>query len=259
MWSLAGPATLLFLGTPISSRNPSTMCGVLYPAIILFFYTSCDARAVTQQTNDAEMLTDMFQKVNDLWHSMLYAIPIQNNPNGTAYAICNLQPNPKLNATEPKVTGQVLLKQSYPHGKLEANFILKGFSQEPGESTKAIHIHSLGDLSNGCDSTGGHYNPLSVNHPHHPGDFGNFHVQDGKIQQHIKYLDATLFGPYSVCGKSIVVHKLADDLGKGNNHASLENGNAGTRLACCVIGASGSTTWDNYMAMPGGPDSEGSE
>lgn len=27
-----------------------------------------------------------------------------------------------------------------------------------------FHIHELGDLSNGCNSTGSHYNPLNKNH-----------------------------------------------------------------------------------------------
>ncbi|XP_075045135.1 extracellular superoxide dismutase [Cu-Zn] [Mixophyes fleayi] len=227
------------------------MCCVIYPAIILLIYTSCDVRAVTQQINGTEILTDMSQKVNDIWTMILNGVPFRNNPDGTAYAMCNLQPNPKLNVTESTITGHILLKQSYPNGKLEAQFILQGFSLNPNESTKAIHIHSYGDLSNGCDSAGGHYNPLSVNHPNHPGDLGNFLVQDGRIQQHLTNLDATLFGPDSVFGKSIIVHKLADDLGKGNNLASLENGNAGARLACCVIGASSNTSWNKYMAMSG--------
>uniref|UniRef100_A0A7M4EAS0 Superoxide dismutase [Cu-Zn] n=1 Tax=Crocodylus porosus TaxID=8502 RepID=A0A7M4EAS0_CROPO len=99
-------------------------------------------------------------------------------------------------------------------------------------------LYSFGDLSDSCNSTGGHYNPFSVNHPHHPGDFGNFYSKDGKIRKYKSNLSATLFGPYTIMGRSVVIHEQEDDMGKGNNKASLENGNAGRRLACCVIGIS---------------------
>lgn len=223
------------------------MSCLFYPAFILYMFVFSGVRTMTLPSDEAEMLTVMSQKVDDIWNTVLIGIPIKSPDNNT-YGICNLQPNPKLSEGEAKITGQVLLKQSYPNGKLEAHFTVQGFPLDTNTSAKAIHIHSFGDLSNGCDSTGGHYNPFSVNHPQHPGDFGNFEVQDGKIQQHLTNLEATLFGPYSVFGKSIVVHKLADDLGEGNNQASLENGNAGTRLACCVVGFSSKASWDKFTA-----------
>ncbi|XP_018421071.1 PREDICTED: extracellular superoxide dismutase [Cu-Zn]-like [Nanorana parkeri] len=220
---------------------------VLCLSFILLVYTSCSVQAVVRQRSQADILNDINEKVNDLWNVYGSKYPLLNNADRMLYAICNLQPNPKLNVTEPKITGQILFKQAYPQGKLEAHFAVQGFPLNPIGSARAIHIHTFGDLSNGCDSAGGHYNPYSVNHPHHLGDFGNFHVQNGEIQQHLSNLEASLFGPVSVMGRSVVLHKFLDDLGKGNNQASLENGNAGPRLACCVIGFTNKAAWDKCM------------
>uniref|UniRef100_A0A8C1MZZ3 Superoxide dismutase copper/zinc binding domain-containing protein n=1 Tax=Cyprinus carpio TaxID=7962 RepID=A0A8C1MZZ3_CYPCA len=57
----------------------------------------------------------------------------------------------------------------------------------------AMYIHEYGDLSKGCGSTGGHCNLLSVNHPQHPGDFGNFIPVNENIHQSLDS-SATLFG-----------------------------------------------------------------
>lgn len=203
-----------------------------------------------QEGNEGKILQDVSNKVDDLWSLYGAIYPTKNNNDTSQYAICILQPNPKLSESELKITGKVYFKQEYPKGMLEAYFDLTGFPPD-SNSARAIHIHTFGDLSNGCDSAGGHYNPFSVNHPGHPGDFGNFIPVNGVIQKHLTNLPPKLFGPLSVLGKSVVVHKLPDDLGKGNNQASLENGNAGTRLACCVIGSTGNTGWNNIMQAAG--------
>jgi len=41
---------------------------------------------------------------------------------------------------------------------------------------------------------------------------------------------------YSVIGRSFIIHKDTDDLGKGGNIESLKTGNAGKRIGCGVIG-----------------------
>ena len=46
----------------------------------------------------------------------------------------------------------------------------------------------------------------------------------------------SLFGPYSVVGRSVVVHADVDDLGMGRHEQSNTTGNAGARLSCGVIG-----------------------
>ena len=46
----------------------------------------------------------------------------------------------------------------------------------------------------------------------------------------------TLFGAYSVLGRSCVLHANVDDLGRGGHELSKTTGNAGGRVACGVIG-----------------------
>ncbi|XP_018421069.1 PREDICTED: extracellular superoxide dismutase [Cu-Zn]-like [Nanorana parkeri] len=219
---------------------------MMFLEVILVITVSFGARAQEGQACQSE-ITAMSQKITEMYDAFFNGVPAQNNENKTLYASCKLHPNTKLNADEIKITGYVLFKQVYPYGRLEAVFSIEGFPQDVNQSSRAIHIHDFGDLSNGCDSAGGHYNPYFVDHPNHPGDFGNYCVRNGKIQQHLMNLEANIYGRVSVIGRSIVVHKMADDLGKGNNRASLENGNAGTRLACCVIGATNKNSWEKYM------------
>ncbi|KAG6934994.1 superoxide dismutase 3, extracellular [Chelydra serpentina] len=220
----------------------------LYLAISLGLSASGVVRGEGEaDSNGDSPLQDIQKKVSDLWQTLLYPQFINEETDRKGYATCEVKPSSNLDADKPQVTGQVLFRQSYPNGKLEALFDLNGFPSGSNQSGRAIHIHKLGDLSNSCDSTGGHYNPFNVNHPRHPGDFGNFYSKEGKIRKHKPNLLATLFGPYSIMGRSIVIHEQEDDMGKGNNKASLENGNAGRRLACCVIGICNKNLWEKKL------------
>ncbi|XP_055629808.1 uncharacterized protein LOC129770774 isoform X2 [Toxorhynchites rutilus septentrionalis] len=106
-----------------------------------------------------------------------------------------------------------------------------------------FHIHEKGDLSDGCASTGGHYNPDKVSHGapedqvRHVGDLGNIVANEAGIAK-TSFSDTvvSLFGARSVLGRAIVVHSGVDDLGKTNHPDSLKTGNAGGRVACGVIG-----------------------
>ena len=109
---------------------------------------------------------------------------------------------------------------------------------EPGEH--GFHIHEFGDLSQGCESAGGHYNPDGVDHGDleqgHVGDLGNITAdEDGVANISIAAKRVDLTGERSVVGRAVVVHSDQDDLGQGGDDESLKTGNAGDRLACGVI------------------------
>lgn len=192
----------------------------------------------------AEKINETHAKVLEIWMELRRLREVDATE---MYAICQVQPSASLATDQPRVTGLVLFKQLSPSSRLEAFFDLEGFPAEPNASSRAIHVHQFGDLSQGCESTGPHYNPTSVQHPRHPGDFGNFMVRDGRLWKHRTGLNVSLAGPHSILGRAVVVHAGEDDMGRGGNQASLENGNAGRRLACCVVGSSSSAAWERQV------------
>ena len=118
--------------------------------------------------------------------------------------------------------------------------IITGTIKNLTEGTHGFHIHEFGDLSDGCDSAGGHYNPDGVDHGDleegHVGDLGNVEA-DKKGIAIIKIVAerVDLHGPRSVVGRAVVIHADEDDLGKGGDEESLKTGNAGDRVGCGVI------------------------
>lgn len=106
-----------------------------------------------------------------------------------------------------------------------------------------FHIHEYGDMRQGCMSTGSHYNPFKHSHgdlnkkQNHVGDLGNIIVDEhGRCSAEIIVNFLPLMGTYGVIGRSMVIHKNADDLGLGHNKESKQNGNSGNRISCGVIG-----------------------
>ncbi|XP_025743584.1 extracellular superoxide dismutase [Cu-Zn] [Callorhinus ursinus] len=195
-------------------------------------------------SSTAAQIRDMHEKVTAIWQELTQRrAAAEGGPDAALHAACRVQPSATLDAAQPRVSGLVLFRQLAPGARLEAFFDLEGFPAEANSSSRAIHVHQFGDLSQGCESTGAHYNPLAVPHPQHPGDFGNFAVRDGRLFKHRGGLAASLAGPHSIVGRAVVVHAGEDDLGRGSNPASVENGNAGRRLACCVVGVSGPLPW----------------
>ncbi|XP_066136253.1 extracellular superoxide dismutase [Cu-Zn] [Saccopteryx bilineata] len=214
------------------------------------FLVACASDApVGSDASDAtvsveEQIRDMHTKVTEIWKEVTGRQAAGGGgPDATLYAACEVRPSASLDTSQPQVAGLVLFRQLGPGARLDAFFTLEGFPAEPNVSSRAIHVHQFGDLSPGCEATGPHYNPLAVQHPQHPGDFGNFAVRDGGLWKYRTGLAASLSGPYSIVGRAVVVHAGEDDLGRGGNAASLENGNAGRRLACCVVGLCGPAPW----------------
>ncbi|KAL6325745.1 hypothetical protein AAG906_026574 [Vitis piasezkii] len=105
-----------------------------------------------------------------------------------------------------------------------------------------FHVHALGDTTNGCMSTGPHFNPAGKEHGapedenRHAGDLGNVIVgEDGTVNFKIVDKQIPLTGSNSIVGRAVVVHADPDDLGK----AQQKHRNAGGRVACGVIGLQG--------------------
>ncbi|KZS17408.1 Copper chaperone for super oxide dismutase, CCS1 [Daphnia magna] len=135
---------------------------------------------------------------------------------------------------------RVVVESSLPIHQLQAALETSG--KRPGPH--GFHIYSSGDLSQGCDSIGDHYNPY--NRPHggpndniqnrHLGDLGNIlSDESGRaafriIDKHIKVHD--------VIGRSVAVTAQADDLGRGSNISSKMDGNSGERIGCGIIARS---------------------
>ncbi|KAL6506417.1 hypothetical protein OROGR_024598 [Orobanche gracilis] len=136
------------------------------------------------------------------------------------------------------VEGSVTLTQE-DDGPTTVRVRLTGLA--PGKH--GFHLHEYGDTTNGCISTGAHFNPNGLTHGapedevRHAGDLGNIVANaDGVAEATIVDTQIHLSGPNSVVGRAFVVHELEDDLGKGGHELSLTTGNAGGRLACGVVG-----------------------
>jgi Cu-Zn family superoxide dismutase len=137
-----------------------------------------------------------------------------------------------------KIDGVIYLEE-LPNNKTHIYGKVTGL--KPG--SHGIHIHEAGDLTDGCTSACAHYNPFGKEHggpnnsDRHVGDLGNI-VADKNGVGVFDLVDSLvkLSGKYSVIGRSIIVHKDEDDLGKGGFPDSKTTGHAGERLVCGVIG-----------------------
>ncbi len=138
-------------------------------------------------------------------------------------------------------TGTVYFEQENENAPIKITVDLQNVT--PGEH--GFHIHEFGDNTNGCMSSGAHFNPHGKVHgapnaiTRHAGDLGNITAKaDGTCKTVISDTLVTLFGPYSVIGRTVVLHADKDDLGLTLHELSKTTGNAGARIACGVIGIS---------------------
>ena len=141
-------------------------------------------------------------------------------------------------APDSHITGTVTLSET-AHG---LRMVVQVKNVPPG--THGFHIHENGSCDDMGRAAGGHYNPAGVKHGYlpkdgltasHAGDFGNISVgHDGTGRRVVTMPGLTLTsGKYPVVGKAFILHAKADDL------TSQPTGNAGDRIACGVIVASG--------------------
>ncbi|CAL6312190.1 unnamed protein product [Bathycoccus prasinos] len=143
------------------------------------------------------------------------------------------------------VAGTLTLTQDDPSGATTVVGDITGLA--PGKH--GLHVHEFGDTTNGCMSTGPHFNPNKMTHGaptdsvRHAGDLGNVIADAGGCKFTIKDMQIPLSGANSIVGRAFVIHELEDDLGKGDNSeigtqgkTSSTTGNAGARLACGVVG-----------------------
>ena len=114
--------------------------------------------------------------------------------------------------------------------------LIKGVVNGLTPGKHGFHIHEFGDLSNGCESTGGHYNPHNVEHGDidegHVGDLGNITADENGVARFtIVASRIELLGEFSIVGRAVVIHANEDNTQAGGDDA----GNSGERVAAGVI------------------------
>jgi len=143
-----------------------------------------------------------------------------------------------LGTSENEVTGRIMFMQ-HSGGPVYMMGNITGLA--PGKH--GFHIHELGDIGDGCNSVGHHYNPSLIQHggpadPYrHVGDLGNIEANaDGMATVEDSDFLVSLTGPYSVLGRALVISSEKDDFGRGGDKESITTGNSGKPVACGIIG-----------------------
>ena len=135
--------------------------------------------------------------------------------------------------------GYATLEEISPKGPLKIHVHVEGFSSG---GKHGFHIHRSGNTDCGANSLCDHYNPTRQNHgglnevASHVGDLGNITANSkGVIEQTLIAERVRLSGSRSVYGRSMIIHKLEDDLGEGGYEDSLTTGNSGRRVLWGII------------------------
>ncbi|XP_055338131.1 superoxide dismutase [Cu-Zn]-like [Paramacrobiotus metropolitanus] len=144
------------------------------------------------------------------------------------------------------VHGYVVFDQTMPGLPVQISGLISGLAPN---SLHGFHIHNFGDIRNSCLSAGSHFNPSNETHGaptdavRHVGDLGNI-LADANGEAKITLVDTVItlgFSETCVIGRAVVLHDKVDDLGLGGSTDSKTTGNAGSRIACGVIGIANST------------------
>ncbi|KAG6462573.1 copper chaperone for superoxide dismutase [Manduca sexta] len=138
-----------------------------------------------------------------------------------------------------EVMGVIRFQQT-ADGPLVADGSIDGLS----EGLHGLHVHTAGDLSEGCKSIGEHYNPSGGKHGgpgdpgenRHAGDLGNI-VADETGRARFRILDDVL-KVWDIIGRSVAVTERRDDLGRGSTPTSEDDGDSGRPVACGIIARS---------------------
>jgi Cu-Zn family superoxide dismutase len=150
-----------------------------------------------------------------------------------------------------RVHGVVEFYQHSPNHKTHIRFKLSGLDPFWNH---ACHVHTYGDMSDGCNSACDHYNPKGRRHgsmyiktmgnDRHVGDLCNNLRANASGMCDFEYDDdlLDLYGHDSVIGRMVVIHDGPDDMGMFRDQKSTrgqnsgKTGNAGARIDCAVIG-----------------------
>lgn len=160
--------------------------------------------------------------------------------------------DPNSSSNSGKISGKVSFHQCTPSNQTIVRVELKGFKPN---TIHGFHIHRLGDLSKGCTSLCEHYNvdPSQMHgsielygRSRHTGDMCSNVIADKNGNVSLIHVDELIdiFPPHSILGRSVVIHEKEDDLGKyryensKRGELSRTTGDAGSRIACAVIGLS---------------------
>eukprot|EP00168_Porphyra_purpurea_P013978 TRINITY_DN3947_c0_g1_i2.p1 TRINITY_DN3947_c0_g1~~TRINITY_DN3947_c0_g1_i2.p1 ORF type:complete len:237 (-),score=76.24 TRINITY_DN3947_c0_g1_i2:64-774(-) len=107
-------------------------------------------------------------------------------------------------------------------------------------SVHGWHVHEFGDISaTDGKATGGHFNPRGVDHAlpakwrRHAGDLGNLLPANRAGVAVVRGRFTAVLATRSAVGRGLIIHALRDDGGQ-------PTGNAGSRLAQCVLGVAAS-------------------
>eukprot|EP00934_Nitzschia_sp_Nitz4_P005192 Nitzschia sp. Nitz4//scaffold191_size41780//29632//30214//NITZ4_007473-RA/size41780-processed-gene-0.73-mRNA-1//1//CDS//3329540199//5182//frame0 len=145
------------------------------------------------------------------------------------------------------VSGALKLSQNSEADPTTFEGTIRGLT--PGQK-HGIALCTFGDLGGGGVSCGPIFNPFGKTHGapsddaslRKVGDLGNVEADESGVAI-VNFQDklVKLFGPHSVIGRSLVICAGEDDTGRGGQESSLENGNAGPRIAFGVIGIAASS------------------